>query len=553
MKQLNQYSLKLGAAALVAILAGCGGGGGQSGGTEGASVFPTGLAIASPVAMTDGALVLAQRSPSQITRQVMLALGRADFSLAARLAQGLLPIPDALAATRSPAYLKSANRINALLTGAATPSAGVAFNAAAFLRTPVNAGCYGPTILYEGHPDGLPNSGTLPSGDVGMWSTIDSASSAACAAAQLDARMDGVSLRVNTGLMTLASLINVASAAGKSLPAVGGTVDLLAEMNAALGPTLTFTTASIAQPLSGSYTYRVEFSFVDGAATRKAEIRLTHAPGGSRNAYSGLLTYAVTRGAGDLQNCPPSSGGTLDVGSLKYTRNSSTSMTLVHREGNYCGNGTATPLASSYANFSGDGQLDPAGKWNGSKGWANNFNRFGAQYDPTTLKGSYAFGWQAGHGDSHSRVFNIGLNFNAGTELRDGEAYFGYGSDISGSDGKIQGFICNWAGPGNSHVLSDYFQRQHITFNDTTGLWRPTGEAASSSNIGYAPTNSCDVPTAGTAFYYDKNADGSLADEKAVVPNPAVATNLADRVFGPTTYATIPLAIAGRGMTVPGF
>jgi hypothetical protein len=36
-------------------------------------------------------------------------------------------------------------------------------------------------------------------------------------------------------------------------------------------------------------------------------------------------------------------------------------------------------------------------------------------------------------------------------------------------------------------------------------------------------------------------------------PNPAVAVDLADRVFGTTTYATIPLAIAGRGVVVPAY
>jgi phage tail protein X len=66
----------------------------------------------------------------------------------------------------------------------------------------------------------------------------------------------------------------------------------------------------------------------------------------------------------------------------------------------------------------------------------------------------------------------------------------------------------------------------------------------------YAPTNGC--TSAGGAFYYDKNANGSLADEKAVSPNPTVALDLADKTFGPTAYATIPLAIAGRGMVVPG-
>jgi hypothetical protein len=322
----------------------------------------------------------------------------------------------------------------------------------------------------------------------------------------------------------------------------------------AFSPDVTFTTATISQPVAGSYSYSVAFSFTHGSGTRNAEIRLSHAPGASKNEYSGLLTYAVTRGGSDLQNCNGKATGTVDVGTLKYTRTARTAMTLVQREGNYCGAGTATPLATSYASFSGDGQLDPAGKWSGTKGWANNFNRFGAVYDPTTLKGNYTFGWQAGDLDSNSRVFNIGLNYNATTEARDGEAYFGYGDDIATSTGTIKGFICNWAGPGNSHTLKDYFQRQNISFNDTTGKWRPSLEAASSSNITYAPTNAC--TSAGGAFYYDKNAGSvtppSLADELAA-PNPPVNVDLADRVFGATTYATIPLAIAGRGVVVPGY
>jgi hypothetical protein len=411
-------------------------------------------------------------------------------------------------------------------------------------------------VLYQGHPDWVagnpPKDGTLPSGDVGIWTAVDTATEWACAAAQLDARMDGVALRSNTSLMTLASLINVANSAGKSLPAVGATVDLKTEMNVAFSPDVTFTTATISQPVAGSYSYSVAFSFTHSSGTRNAEIRLSHAPGASKNEYSGLLTYAVTRGGSDLQNCNGKALGTVDVGTLKYTRSSRTAMTLVQREGNYCGVGTATPLATSYASFSSDGQLDPLGKWSGTKGWANNFNRFGAVYDPTTLKGNYTFGWQAGDLDSNSRVFNIGLNYNATTEARDGEAYFGYGDDIASSTGTIKGFICNWAGPGNSHTLKDYAQRQNISFNDSTGKWRPTSEATSSSNITYAPTNSCEVAS-GTTFYYDKNASGSTADEVAAAtaspPNPAVVKDL----FGITTYADIPSAIAGRGVVVPSY
>lgn len=563
---MKRSHLPLSTAPLVLALglSACGGGGGSGGVTssiDGGTVFPTGLAVVSPVAMESSALTLAQASPAARFKALALALAQGDWQQAETVGRALLPVTEAqAAATRSPRYLKSANAVNALLTGATTPRTGVGFNPTRFLARPVNANCYGPTVKYQSHPDWVagnpPQNGELPSGDVGIWTVLNTAPGKdtddwVCAAAQLDARMDGVAMRSNTSLMTLASLINVANSAGKAMPAVGATVDLKVEMNAAFSPDVTFSKAEISQTVAGSYGYSVAFSFTEGAATRYAEIRLSHAPGGSRNAYSGLLTYAVTRGAGDLQNCPPASGGTVDVGTLQYTRASKTVMSLVHREGNYCGAGTARPLTTSYADFSGDGQLDPAGKWNSTKGWANNFNRFGAVYDPTTLKGNYTFGWQAGHGDSHSRVFNIGLNYNATTEARDGEAYFGYGNDIATSNGTIQGFICNWAGPSGSHTLRDYFQRQHISFNDTTGKWRPSGEAAASSNITYAPTNAC--TSVGGGFYYDKNADGTIADELLVAPNPPVGVDMADRVFGPTTYATIPLAIAGRGVIVPAF
>lgn len=85
------------------------------------------------------------------------------------------------------------------------------------------------------------------------------------------------------------------------------------------------------------------FSFTHSTGTRNAEISLSHTSGSSKNDYNGVLTYAVTKGTADPQNC--GTGGTIDVGSLKYTRTGVTAMTLVHREGNYCGAGTATPLS----------------------------------------------------------------------------------------------------------------------------------------------------------------------------------------------------------------
>ncbi len=536
------------------LLTACGGGGSStSSSTSTTTAFPAGLALTSPVSMTDGALTLAKSSPSLWRRlnDAVYALRQGDLSPLSMALHQLSPISDAWAAAgHSPAYLKAANRINSLLTGAATPRATLSFDPNKFLAFANNATCYGPVITYQNHPDGADQvPPQLPSGDVGIWTTSDATTGHACAPAQLDARMNTITERTNTALMTLASMINVASGAGKSLPSAGSSLSLTAEMNSALGAAgLTFTTATISQSGTGVWTYLVQFTFTDGSSlSHNAEIKMTHTPGASRAQYDGLLTYAVTRGTTNMLNCPAISGGTVDVGTLKYSRTSTTAATLVHREGNYCGTGTPANLATSVANFSADGQLDPSNKWDGTKGWGNNFNRFGAEYDPTTSQGKYIFGWQAGYNDGNSRVFNIGLNYNSSTERRDGEAYYGYGLDIPSSTGDIQGFICNWAGPNASHTLQDYFQRQHITYNDTTGLWEPTNNAASSSNITYAPVNSC-AYAGGTAFIYDKNGNGSTADDTA---GSATVLDLADKTYGGTTYATVALAIRSRGMTMP--
>ncbi len=136
--------------ALLLGLAGCGGGSSSSSSTsiDGAGVFPAGLAVASPVGMEAGSVTLAQASPAVRLRALALALFQGDLATAKQLASRLIPVGDAqAAASRSPRYMKSANTVNALLTGTTTPRTGVGFNADKFLRSPVNAGCYGPTVL----------------------------------------------------------------------------------------------------------------------------------------------------------------------------------------------------------------------------------------------------------------------------------------------------------------------------------------------------------------------------------------------------------------------
>ena len=80
-----------------------------------------------------------------------------------------------------------------------------------------------------------------------------------------------------------------------------------------------------------------------------------------------------------------------------------------------------------------------------------------------------------------------------------GRAYYGYvpspstGSesinlDLSQADA---GMICNWAGPSNQHQPNDKVQYQALSLSN--GEW-----TATTSNIRYAPTNSCDSATSVT-------------------------------------------------------
>lgn len=216
-------------------------------------------------------------------------------------------------------------------------------------------------------------------------------------------------------------------------------------------------------------------------------MNLTHtaAAADPRSKYSGVMQWSVTD-ANQGGNC--SSTAVTRLGSLKYVRNSSSDLTYIQRDGTYCNKLATTDIAPNYAS---DLQLDPA------TAWSDNFSRFGATFDPTSLEGFYGYGWQAGKHDNYARIFAVSIDGSA----QDGTAWFGFGEDISVSDGSIKGFFCNWAGPGNiKNPMPQYVQRQTIKLNTalTPGKWQ-----AQVSNIRYAPTNSCTY--AGSGFWYDRD------------------------------------------------
>ncbi|KZN56618.1 hypothetical protein N474_10725 [Pseudoalteromonas luteoviolacea CPMOR-2] len=439
----------------------------------------------------------------------------------------------------SPTYFWATRRIDALLDGE-TPLLDV-FRVRSFYRNSTNADCFGPQVSYQGHPDSADpatDSGTLPSGDLGLWLASDSDGNA-CAVAQTNALLDGTKERSRMALMTLASMVSAAIDDGSGLPEDGASIDLTTQMNSKGLASVNFSAASISLS-AGIWQYSVTLEYTVGSSTYDIDLSMTHTPGGDRTNYTGLLNYSVEGEVGvsgiELPGGNCSQNQRTLVGSLAYERTEQ-QMSLQARTATLCGHTVSGA-------FNSDQQVDVKNKYHSidnPDGWSENFAIFGANFDLTSLAGDYAYVWQAGVNDSHSRILNIGFN---DASLENGEAHFGYGTDIDETNGLIQGFICNWAGPGNDHTLQAYTQRQFFEYDTSTSTYLGNEHRA---NIEYAPTNSCDYDGAGS-FVFDIDVSGVLGDisqEDATMP-------FSNDLWAPTDPTlTVAESILARGLEVP--
>lgn len=514
-----------------------------------AAEFPIGLAVASPTA----------RSTTSAARVI-----------AAAMVSPTEAAPPGSGASGSQ-YEWATKKIGDLLAG--TISTKDVFDANLLMQSAGRAECYGPTLPYKNHPDGQdnappPNSGftepNLPSGDLGIWQELG-ASGNACAAEELNMQLRGVSGRTIMGLMGLAGMVSVAKTANIALPSAGSSIDLLTQMNAAGIVNVTFTTATLALSAdAATWDYTLAFTFAQpqsqpqpqpqevggGTKNHNVVLALKHKPGADDNSYEGILTY---RADAEMMggNCGSATGAT-NNGTLYYKRSSATDLLVNAREGGYCGTDISGATITDLDLDSGGTYqfLDPAAAYNNMSkpnGWANNFSMFSGKFNPSTQEGDYVYAWQAGSMDGATRVFQLSMNANS----TDGEAYFGFGPAIGTTTGSIDGMICNWAGPGNSHTPQPYAQRQFISFNATSGKFEiPTG----GSDIVFAPTNSC-AYEGGSNFMYDRNLSGSAdADDVVIVNSNGISTgptNLGLDLMKKDTAATMQEAINARGFVLP--
>jgi hypothetical protein len=452
----------------------------------------------------------------------------------------LIPHTRATTANGS-AYAAAADSINDILTATTTLSAST-FDPELFYTRDQDATCYGPTLYYKNHPDGPSStSASLPTGDLGLWSEKEGSTTEACASAQLNARLGGVKDRTYISWMTIASLIQSYEAGGKNWPGdvtAGSSVTLTTEFNALGIANTTFSSATMALASDGkTWTYHLTFDYTRSGTPYTVTVDVKHQTGSTSSQYEGLLNYAVedTFTGG---NCGTGSNNVTYYGSLHYIKDSTSEMSFQSRGVQTCGHSTLSALTASVSSSAISGLVvDP------SVNWSDNFYIFTASFNPTSITGNYTYAWQAGKNDSHARVFNLGMETTTS-----GEAYFGFGDRVQTSPhtGAIKGLICNWAGPNNNHTtyLQPYAQRQHLTYNTTSEYFEPT--SSTSSDITYAPTNSCEHDGSGSFGY------GTVSgDENSI--HSAVTKDLLTTTSTSTTYPTITDAIDGRGFNLPSY
>lgn len=427
-------------------------------------------------------------------------------------------------------------------------------------QSPRSPSCYGPRIIYAGHPDATnnpadPPNGDLPPGDLGIWNATQTIpggeSTEACAAAQVNYLIARVASEVDRAIHLFGAMACAGRLAGIALPAIG---DAPVDMQQAMAdritvPGLTITSATLqrqSDDAAGHAVYRSQVASTITAldnTTRTVEVTLLHVPTNDDNTtYQGRLAVLVhlANGRGGIAgNCSESGlSGTTVATVIDYVKSSATSLQYALSFGEFCGE-TTNPLAT-------DLSIDPADKLNPTSnpdGWGNDWNYGLFQLDPSSTTGSVAYAWQAGARDGFTRVLNVGVTANSDNSAA-GNAYFGFGPDAAADGvGSISGFYCNWAGPNNQRIYQERAQRQVLTRSVSGSVFEAT-----SSNITYAPTNSCDASAGDDFTYYafdgdegnptPLNFDNDRTDDAAAVTNDLIP--LADIEF---TLPDIPSGI----------
>ncbi|MBF0493105.1 MAG: hypothetical protein HQM15_10040 [Deltaproteobacteria bacterium] len=406
--------------------------------------------------------------------------------------------------------------------------------------------CYGPSITFTNYP-GV-GDGSAPGGDTGIWDASES-SGEACLAAKMNSKIKGVQGMYDFALQRMAQMLCVARVDAIALPTVGETVDLTPNLTSAFAEhsaAMTLSQVTIERVDASTVVFDMKATMVSGSAgggggggssggnnqqqqqggggsnqqqqqqqqggggggagpgggspsesssTFNISMNITQQVTGT-DTYRGSFRLILGGGGSAFRggNCPSAVTST-NVMSIGYEKLAS-EIRIKQVKTVECGELTADEIVTGYLDR--DGYPDLSKKVVNSldavttPGWSDDYNEMIANLDSTTGLGSVVYGWMAGHGDNYFRMMN-GSSTNT-----TGSGYFGFQHEntiATQGFGKIQGMVCDWAGPGGlagGSSTVDYVQYQAMTYNATTNQYE---NDAANSRLSYAPTLSCENHT----------------------------------------------------------
>lgn len=509
---VRAWRLASAAVAVAGLLQACGGGGGGGGNTSGEAAgvpnagatptstwpFPFGMSVASPTAL----------APASDVRSGGMGIESLGLSTTMTTQQAVL-----------------SSQAEAVATGRLSLSGSGLLDVATLFDTSArsHATCYGQTVGYTHHDNASGASGTLPAGEVAIWrATDDSSTPQACAVAEVNAQSQALGAQAHQAVLMLAALRDqVANNSNGSvaMPAAGGTTDVTSVANTLLAPALpgvSIQSASVALSAGGSeYTYRLLLTRGSGANAQSLEISMLHTPADTDAHFAGTLRMALSYLSTDASiGCSDqldSSSGRYKVArltSVGYNRQDQW-LSLRLRAGQYCGKSTSNTQFDDLAATAMSGELDPAVYLTGNvrgttKGWRQGFVRMGNDLLVSAQTSDFMLAWQDQplNGTSHARLFAGHSSLDTGAQSRTLALFHGYTNDISATDGTMLGMACNWNGPGSTKTLHNAYQYQSVSLSSSATSW-----GLLSSNIAYAPTNSCQ---SSSSMSFDANGDGVL-------------------------------------------
>jgi hypothetical protein len=394
--------------------------------SEYATLLAEDMVLASPTA---------QRSSSRAGELSVIEKAKVEAFELWRSGVGALSGPDADAPPE-----EKKDILEVLLADAAPASCSIAIT----LQNSTRANCYGPSVSWTNHEFDASN-GSWPSGDLGIWEDTETGGEA-CIAAQLNKQMLGVMSLIDMGQFIGAGVACVANKNSIALPTAANTsADLTAAMSGQVtvsGSAMTVTSAVIARDADVG-AYPVFVTTINGTAgTRTIQIRIKHIPT--------AVDDSTNRGkiSVNVSNTAPNS---TDGVSLEYEKISSTSGKFLLKKINF--NTAAQNPFISGSNYTVDY----------SKPWNNNADYLIGEMNPSNYTGKFSYAWQAGNGDSHTRVFNAILSASGASVA--GTGFFGFGPTMQTGAGSIAGMICAWTGPDQTHTPVSKVQRQDITLS----------------------------------------------------------------------------------------